>query len=75
MAKDYQYSVHVGAPDNYDVLYDFDKNYLTDANNQPLLHFACTGGSPSSAWGMGQQATLLSEINPLPHVFMLDGFL
>lgn len=67
MAKDYQYSVHVGAPDSYDMLYDFDNNYLTDQNGKVLLHFACTGGSPASGWGMGQQATLLSEVNPLPH--------
>lgn len=64
--KIYHYSIDVGAAPKYDVLFDFNHNYLTDSQGNPMLRFTAVGGSPASDWGDGDQSTLLSERNPLP---------
>lgn len=66
MTKEYRYFIDLGAPEAYEVLFDFDSNYLTNQQGDILLPFAVFGGSPCRRWGMGQQATSLSERNPLP---------
>lgn len=62
----YHYSINLGAPRKYEMVYDFNENYFTDHTGKPLLRFAIIGGSPADDWGQGNQATLLSERNPLP---------
>ena len=62
----FHYMVEAGATEGYDAIYDFNKNYLMDAQGEPVLHFTAIGGSPESEWGGGYQATLLSEYHPLP---------
>ena len=62
----FHYMVEAGATEGYDAIYDFNKNYLMDAQGQPVLHFTALGGTPESEWGGGSQATLLSEYHPLP---------
>lgn len=64
--KTYHYSIDVGSPPKYEMIYDFDQNYFTDKAGKPLIRFVIIGGSPADEWGMGSQATLLSERNPLP---------
>lgn len=72
--RNYQYSVELGAAPAYDVLYDFDENYLTDQQGKVILRFAIFGGSPRVSWGRGQQATRVSERNPLPYGIKVRWF-
>ncbi len=72
--KEYKYHVNLGAAVAYEVLYDFDSNYLTDEQGNVLLPFAVFGGSPTEQWGMGQQATAVSERNPLPSGIKVKWF-
>lgn len=74
MNKKYHYSIRVGAPIEYEMLYDFNENYLVDAQGQPLLHFTAVGGSPSRPWAEGNQGTSLSEENSLPYGIKVRWF-
>lgn len=64
--KEYRYSIDLGASEHYPMLYDFDNNYLTDQQGNILLPFAVIYGSSGDQWGRGEQATSISERNPLP---------
>lgn len=66
LAKNYDYAIRVGAPREYEMVYDVNQNYFYDQNGKPLLYFTAVGGSPSNDWAEGSQATSLSEYLPLP---------
>ncbi len=64
--KTYHYGVNVSSADGYMVLLDFNNNYLTNREGQPILPFTSVGGPPEIGWGWGVQATGI-DYPPLPY--------
>lgn len=69
----FQYSINVGYPNGYDVIYERTQSYFMDAQGEPIIYF---GGriAAGGGWGYGAQNTSVSAQNVMPASFKVRWF-